>query len=160
MNFYSAKMDENEYIVVDDYDCDNYDIWSEVQIVLLENDRLLCRHKGNYQKVGIDYLFPDEKKVLAEWFSGKIRIPHGEMMKYIHQGYASLYEKELFLEIEKGFVVGQYEIDNTHLYNDKAGMKTRNMDDLIEAIFGIKPQKRNSIFRKIFERFSIWGRKK
>ena len=31
MNFYSAKMDENEYIVVDDYDCDNYDIWSEVQ---------------------------------------------------------------------------------------------------------------------------------
>lgn len=28
MNFYSAKMDENEYIVVDDYDCDNYDIWS------------------------------------------------------------------------------------------------------------------------------------
>ena len=24
MNFYSAKMDENEYIVVDDYDCDNY----------------------------------------------------------------------------------------------------------------------------------------
>ena len=48
MNFYSAKMDENEYIVVDDYDCDNYDIWSEVQIVLLENDRLLCRHKGKY----------------------------------------------------------------------------------------------------------------
>lgn len=34
--------------MVDDYDCDNYDIWSEVQIVLLENDRLLCRHKGKY----------------------------------------------------------------------------------------------------------------
>lgn len=131
---------------------------------LIENGKLyltdLEAYIGDYQKVGIDYLFPDEKKVLAEWFSGKIRIPHGEMMKYIHQGYASLYEKELFLEIEKGFVVEQYEIDNTHLYNDKAGMKTRNMDDLIEAIFGIKPQKRNSIFRKIFERFSIWGRKK
>lgn len=82
------------------------------------------------------------------------------MMKYIHQGYASLYEKEIFLEIEKGFVVEQYEIDNTHLYNDKAGMETRNMDDLIEAILGIKPQKRNSIFRKIFERFSIFWRKR
>lgn len=48
MNFYSAKMDENAYIVVDDFDCDNYGIWSEVQIVLLENDRLLCRHEGKY----------------------------------------------------------------------------------------------------------------
>ena len=57
-------------------------------------------------------------------------------------------------------ILEQYEIDNTHLYNDKAGMETRNMDDLIEAILGIKPQKRNSIFRKIFERFSIFWRKR
>lgn len=48
MNFYSAKLGESEYVVVDDYDCDSYDIWSEVQIILLENDRLLCRHEGKY----------------------------------------------------------------------------------------------------------------
>lgn len=48
MNVYSAKMDENEYGVVDDYDCEYYDIWSEEPIVLLENDRLLCKHSGKY----------------------------------------------------------------------------------------------------------------
>lgn len=57
------------------------------------------------KKVGIGYLFPDKKRVLAEWFSGEIRIPHGEMIEYVHQGYASLYEKELFLKIKKEVVV-------------------------------------------------------
>ena len=44
MNFYSAKMDENEYIVVDDFDCDNYDSCYQVQIFILETDRLICRN--------------------------------------------------------------------------------------------------------------------
>lgn len=131
---------------------------------LIEDNKLyltdLEAYIDNYKEVGIDYLFPDKKRVLAEWFSGEIRIPHGEMMKYVHQGYASLYEKELFLKIKKGVVVDQYETDNTHLYNDKAGMKARNMDDLVETIFGIKPQKRKSRFRKIFERISIFFSKK
>lgn len=85
----------------------------------------------------LDYLFPEKEKVFAKWFSGEIRIPHGEMMKYVHQEYASLYEKELFLKIKKGIVISQYEMGNTHLYDDKAGMKERNMRDLIRAIFGI-----------------------
>ena len=113
----------------------------------------------NFQEVGLDYLFPDKKKVFAEWFSGEIRIPHGKMMKYIHQGYASLYETELFIKIEKGFVVDQYEIDNTHLYDDKAGMEARNMEDLIQAILGVKPRKikphkKKGILFRIIERMS------
>lgn len=56
MNFYSAKLGENEYVVVDDYDCDyvRYDAWSEVQIILLENDRLLCRHEGKYGVISFE----------------------------------------------------------------------------------------------------------
>lgn len=54
MNFYSAKLDENEYVIVDDYDCDSYDIWSEVQIVLLENDKLLCKREGKYGVVNLE----------------------------------------------------------------------------------------------------------
>lgn len=77
----------------------------------------------NYEEVGLDYLFPGQTKVFADWFSGEIRIPHGKMMQYVHQGYASLYEKELFLEIEKGIVIKEHEIDNTHFYDDKKGME-------------------------------------
>ena len=54
MNFYSAKMDEDLFVVVDDYDADCYDIWSEVQIVSLENDRLLCMHDGKYGVVSLE----------------------------------------------------------------------------------------------------------
>lgn len=67
---------------------------------LIEENRLyltdLEAHIAYNEDVGLDYLFPEQKKVLAEWYSGEIRIPHGNEMKYIHQGYASLYEKELF----------------------------------------------------------------
>ena len=52
MNYYSAKIDENEYIVVDDYDCTLYTwddrIWSEENVVVLANNRLLCKQDGKY----------------------------------------------------------------------------------------------------------------
>ena len=41
MNFYSAKKGDNNYIMVNDYDRENYDVWSETPIILLEDDRLL-----------------------------------------------------------------------------------------------------------------------
>jgi hypothetical protein len=63
--------------------------------------------------VSLDYLFPGQDKVLADWFSGTIRIPHGKMIRYIHQGYESVYEKELFLKIVNGKCVGVREINNT-----------------------------------------------
>ena len=47
----------------------------------------------NGKKVGLEYLFPRHEKVFADWFSGELRIPYGNLMKYVHQGYASLYER-------------------------------------------------------------------
>ena len=58
------------------------------------------------KSVGMDYLFPGQDKVLADWFSGVLRLPHGEIIRYIHQGYDSIYEKELFLKIVNGKCVG------------------------------------------------------
>lgn len=126
---------------------------------LIEDNKLYLTDLKAYidynKNVGLDYLFPAKKKVLAEWYSGEIRIPHGEMMEYVHQGYASLYERELFLKIKKGVVADQYEIDNTHLYSNRAGMKARNMDDLIEAVFWGKTKKKESRFRKILEKIGV-----
>jgi hypothetical protein len=56
--------------------------------------------------VSLDYLFPGQDKVLADWFSGVLRLPHGEIIRYIHQGYDSIYEKELFLKIVNGKCAG------------------------------------------------------
>ena len=52
MNYYSAKIDDNEYIVVDDYDCTRFTwddrIWSEENVIVLANNRLLCKQNGKY----------------------------------------------------------------------------------------------------------------
>lgn len=69
------------------------------------------------EKVGIDYLFPGQTKVFADWYSGEIRIPTGKMQEYVHMGYASIFEKDLFLVFVNGQLVNQYEIDNREAYS-------------------------------------------
>lgn len=61
--------------------------------------------KGIYKLVGKEPLF-------ADWFSGELRIPEGEIIEYKHAGYGSKYERELFIMVEKGLVVSQYEKSN------------------------------------------------
>lgn len=47
--------------------------------------------------------FPD--KVFAQWYSGQLRIPEGELRKYVHMGYGSTYERDLLLEVRDGVVI-------------------------------------------------------
>lgn len=51
-------------------------------------------------------LFPDyPDRVFAHWYSGTIRIPQGKQLRYVHSGYRSAFEKDLFLEIDQGVVI-------------------------------------------------------
>ena len=50
-------------------------------------------------------LFPDyPDRVFAHWYSGTLRIPQGKRLNYVHQGYQSVFERDLYLEIERGIV--------------------------------------------------------
>ena len=50
-------------------------------------------------------LFPDfPQRVFAHWYSGTIRIPQGRQIEYVHSGYASRFERDLLLELERGIV--------------------------------------------------------
>lgn len=49
--------------------------------------------------------------ILADWFSGTLRVPKGEVLQYVHSGFASTYETELFIEIERGTVRDTLTID-------------------------------------------------
>ena len=54
----------------------------------------------------LDLLFPGfPDRVFAHWYSGDMRIPQGKLLNYIHAGYASVYERDLILNIERGVVV-------------------------------------------------------
>ena len=63
--------------------------------------------------MSIDVIFPNQKKVFAEWFTGEIKIPQGKMLHYEHMGYMSIFEKDLFLEFKKGILTGKSEVNNT-----------------------------------------------
>ena len=47
--------------------------------------------------------FPD--RVFAHWYSGTLRIPQGKQLEYVHMGYASKFEQDLFLDIERGVLM-------------------------------------------------------
>lgn len=46
--------------------------------------------------------FPD--RVFAHWYSSTIRIPQGRQLEYVHAGYGSIFESDLFLDIDRGVV--------------------------------------------------------
>jgi len=46
--------------------------------------------------------FPD--RVFAHWYSGTLRVPQGELLKYRHMGWASTFERDLLIEVEDGVV--------------------------------------------------------
>lgn len=51
--------------------------------------------------------YPD--RVFAHWYSGTLRIPQGNTLKYVHMGYQSTYERDLLIEVERG-VIGDVRI--------------------------------------------------
>ena len=54
INFYSAKINDDEYVMTDDYDSINYNIYSEEPIILLNDNRLLCKHESKYGVVDLE----------------------------------------------------------------------------------------------------------
>lgn len=59
--------------------------------------------------VSVATVFPDfPDRVFAHWYSGTIRIPQGKMLKYLHAGFGSTYERDLILELERGVVVATH----------------------------------------------------
>jgi len=62
--------------------------------------------ENNAPEIPLNEIFKDKKTpIKASWFSGIIRIPFGKQLQYIHMGYNSIYEKELYVTIKNGKVL-------------------------------------------------------
>ena len=84
----------------------------------MENDYLYLVKIQNCtsekEEIPLSMIFPDRTKpVRADWFSGTLRIPQGKMLRYVHMGYGSIFEQDVFLAIEKGRLVSEQVVDNT-----------------------------------------------
>jgi len=49
----------------------------------------------------------------ASWFTGKIRVPRGNRIFYVHHDYESRFEQEMILTIERGKVLKSIVLDYT-----------------------------------------------
>lgn len=58
------------------------------------------------EEASLATLFPDfPDRVFAHWYTGTIRLPQGRRLQYVHMGYGSTFERDLFLDLERGVVV-------------------------------------------------------
>lgn len=60
---------------------------------------------GDGTDVSLETVFPGfPKQVFAHWFSGTLRLPRGKLLDYVHMGYASVYEEDVLVDVEKGVI--------------------------------------------------------
>ena len=63
--------------------------------------------------VDMEKLFPGfSGGVFAHWFTGKLRCPQGALLKYVHGGFGSVYEEDLFFDVAKGVVTNERLVRN------------------------------------------------
>lgn len=70
--------------------------------------------KGRLFLIGLseNYRLSDGASIFADWFSGEINVPEGDILDYVHGGFATVYEREQHITIERGCVVASSTVDN------------------------------------------------
>ena len=63
--------------------------------------------------------YPDG--VFAHWYTGELRCSKGQLLNYVHGGYASQYEQDLFIEVVRGVVVSERLVVNGVAEPDLSG---------------------------------------
>ncbi len=115
-------------------------------------------------ELGVEYadlqsLFPTqfkEGRVAADWFSGNLFAPFGECLFYVHDGFESIYEKELEFGVENGMVVARKEWDNSKTRKSVYTTDFKKLNEFIVASINWDnlPQA-DGIVRKVFVRISL-----
>lgn len=73
------------------------------------------------EPVPLERLFPGHgDRVFAHWYSGTLRVPRGRQLAYVHMGYASTYERDLMLQIERGVLRSTWVRHNDEALGDDA----------------------------------------
>ena len=87
--------------------------------------------ESDYEKVSLADVFPGYTDgVFAHWFTGELRCPQGERLRYVHSGFESKYEKDLFITVRSGLVVGERLVVNG-VAEEVNGLGSGGFDDYV-----------------------------
>ena len=79
-------------------------------LVALEGSMLV---NNKHTDVKLQDVFPQfPNGLFAHWYSGELRCPRGKLLNYVHGGYMSTYEEDLFIEVQDGLVIGERVVVN------------------------------------------------
>lgn len=69
---------------------------------------------GRFYLIGLRgrYQLREGGPIFADWFSGVLRVPKGNLLNYVHCGFGSVYEQEIHIEIKGGLVMATVISDN------------------------------------------------
>jgi|GEM_PF-342429 len=70
-----------------------------------------------------NYRLSEGASIFAEWFSGEINVPEGDVLDYVHGGFATVYEREQHITIKNGIVVTTSMTDNRPSSPDASKIK-------------------------------------
>jgi hypothetical protein len=96
---------------------------------IIESDKLyLIAVRARWEDgrpVNIADLFPtDTWPVWADWFTGELRLQEGRMLEYRHVGFGSVYERERFIQVEHGQVLGERVVETKQDVEDPVAEMT------------------------------------
>ena len=77
----------------------------EITIYNEEEDRYIGKNVLNE-------IFPGQQEVKVDWMTGLLVLPYGEIVNYVHMGYASTYEHYIILEIKEGKLTKEKKLDH------------------------------------------------
>lgn len=80
-------------------------------------------------------VFGEQKNIKADWLTGLLVLPYGELVNYVHMGYGSTYEKYFLLEINKGDYVKskQFDYKDYEKFKDKQFEAYKQTDEYKET---------------------------
>ena len=105
------------------------------KLYLTKIDSWFCNRriktKSGCRKVTLHDLFSakvNDGRVAATWFSNELRVPDGKQLKYVHSGYASIYERDIIFDVDAGKIVKQDVLEALNNPGRKPGAElfTRN----------------------------------
>lgn len=79
-------------------------------------------------------------KVRAVWFSGELHSPQGDLIQYQHAPYASVYEKEVYYQVDEGAIIDTVEKKNVEY---KEGLLYPGQDFIRDTIASMIQRRMN-----------------
>lgn len=84
---------------------------------------------GQFYLVGLRgrYRMSEGDPILADWFTGVLRVLKGRLIRYVHMGFGSVHQGEVHIKIENGVVLDSRVIDNLGKKHNEKELGWKNL---------------------------------